>query len=227
MHRLIMATGILSMVTLAAAGLGLAWFSVSQPEHAGFLRDYLVHLDANEQGQVREFLVASASRGKITDEALHDYLLDHELQARLEALGPRADTLLVPDTGAIDQEFEATHAMIDRMASRAQAYDAIRAETDRLRQEAQAEHEKAQRVLEEWNEKARSSRLNQLVEDLNRTREPETLLPQLAYLPLSDLYWVLMQTKHAENRAIIFAELPEETQRALASVGTNPAGIAR
>ncbi|MCF6228908.1 MAG: hypothetical protein L3J82_09685, partial [Planctomycetes bacterium] len=74
------------------------------------------------------------------------------------------------------------------------------------------------------NEKQKNARLNQLVKDLDKTSEPEEMVSQLKYLPTTDLFYVLTNTRSAENRALIIAQLPEATQRALSEYGSNPAG---
>jgi hypothetical protein len=229
MHRLIMATGILSMITLAGAGGALAYWSWSQPTHAGFVRDYLMNLEPEEQEKIRTFLATSAEKGKITDEAMRDYLIDEEMQARVDAMGAPGEQLLLQGvTGEAPTDHrDDLQAAIDRMASRAQSYDSVRGETERLRKEAQDAKEQSDRVLREWNEKQKNARLMQLVSDLDRTREPESILPQLQFLPLSDLYFVLTQSKNVDNRAAIVGALPEEVQRSLATLGSNPAGLSQ
>jgi len=229
MHKLIMVAGILSMVTLAGAGAALIWFTQDQPEDSGFVRDYLLHLEPAEREQLRVFLAAAAERGEITDRALRDYLLDAELRARIERLGGPSEALLLDVIGAEDSHtrLQEQQAIIDRLAARAQSYDNVRAKVDEERAEAQRTRQAAETLLREWSERTTNERLNQIVSDLDRTREPEDMLPQLQFLPLSDLYYVLTTTRNGENRAAVFAALPEPTQRGLALIGTNPASLPR
>jgi hypothetical protein len=227
MHRLIFMCGILSMITLAGAGGALIWFVQEQPHDAGFVRDYLLHLEAGEREQVRSFLAAAAEQGEITDAALRDYLLDDELQKRLAGLGDAGDALLagMHHSEADIARMEQWRATLDRLAARAEGYDQMRSRADERVQEAEETLARAKAMLEEWNERMRSERLAQLVSDLDRTREPEELLPQLLFLPLSDLYFVLTNTRNGDNRAVVYAAIPEGTQRNLALLGSNPAGL--
>ncbi|MCC6463877.1 MAG: hypothetical protein IT463_00900 [Planctomycetes bacterium] len=232
MHKAIMIAGILSMVTLAAAGGALIWWTRAHAEDAGFVRDYLVRLNDDEKGQLRGFLAHAAQSGEITDKALKDFLVDEELKARIarikdsEALEHVLLANIASQREDRERKMEQSQAMIDRMAARSQGYDALRQETESQRKEAAEVQERSEKALREWNEKMRSERLNQLVADLDKSREPEELLPQLQYLPTSDLFYVLTRARNQGNRASVFGALPPETQRALAQMGANPAGIA-
>lgn len=233
MNRLTLLLGMGSALSLALLlGGALAW-SLGSPLDAGFLRDYLLYYGSQEREALRAFIDASKARGEITDQALKNYLVDEELRARLAASGHghALESAVIADSGASRNEREARRQAeqdaLDRLAARAAAWDSMRAKSQAEQKQADELRQRYEKLLEEWNRKQRDARLAQLVLDLEKSREPETLLPQLVYLPLSDLYFVLTQCKNKESRAALIALMPEEVQRGLVQVGANPAGIAR
>lgn len=231
MHKLFMATGILSMLTLAAAGGGLGYWSWTNPDDAGFVRDYLTHLSGEERETMRSFVSLNANKDDLTDKALREFLFDEELKSRLASVqdSTALEHVLLENIAAqrADREHQREQAqqMIDRLAARTESYDAERKALDARETALDERDDKRKDAETGWNERQKSSRLNQLVKDLDKTDEPEGLVSQLKFLPTSDLYYVLTNTRNAENRAVIIEQLPEPVQRAISEYGSNPAGI--
>ncbi len=231
MHKLIMTAGILSMVTLAATGGGLGYWSWANPEDAGFVRDYTMNLSNEERNAMRHFVSMNANKGEITDAALREFLVDEELKTRLASVedSTALEHVLLENIAAQradrEKQREQAQQMIDRLAARSESYDAERKVLDDRETKLDEREDKRKTAETDWNEKQKNARLNQLVKDLDKTSEPEEMVSQLKYLPTTDLYYVLTNTRSAENRAVIIGQLPEATQRALSEYGSNPAGI--
>lgn len=231
MTRIMFILGMMSLLTLLAGAGALIYWTLNAPEDAGFLRDYLARYSHTERRDVRGITATLAQAGPLTDEALRNYLTDAELQRRFEEIkdSPAFEEVLLRDVAGRrnqrERRAEAEQEALDRIAARRGAYEAARTQADKDAAEAQAAKARYEKQLREWNDQQKDARLRQLVADVDKSREPETLLPQLQFLPLSDLYFVLTNARSAANRAAIFNLLAPETQRGLATIGSNPAGI--
>ncbi|MCC6574555.1 MAG: hypothetical protein IT462_12290 [Planctomycetes bacterium] len=231
MQRLMFTLGMLSLLTLALAAGALVYVTLNAPDDAGFLRDYTSRYTPQERKTVRNIAATLAQAGTLTDDALKDYLVDAELNLRLDVVkdSPAFEEILLRDVAqrrnARERRMEAEQESLDRIAARRSAYDAERTKSGEEAAAAASAKARYEKELAEWNTKEKDTRLKQLVSDIDASREPELLLPQLQYLPLSDLYFALTRARNKDNRAAIFNLLPAETQRGLSMIGSNPAGI--
>lgn len=231
MQRLMFTLGMLSLLTLALGAAALIYVTLNAPDDAGFIRDYLARFTPAERAQIRTITAAVKETGPLTDATLRNYLTDAELQRRLDDVkdSPAFEEILLRDVAqrrnTRQVRMEAEQESLDRIAARRSAFDAQRLKAEADATGAAAAKERYEKQMRDWNDKEKDSRLRQLMADLDASREPELMLPQLQYLPLSDLYFVLTNARNKNNRAAIFNMLAPETQKGLSMIGSNPAGI--